>query len=194
MKKEKYDMLMPEVRAEFIKECNHRKAALIASWIVSLLAEIAFFIWSQNTEYAAENIGDVLRDYFTALECLGGLVVGIYHLGFLFKKSVEKLLLLGVILYPIIIYIVWFGGMLLLIVDTVLFILRKPPVYPFEENRIIKNIEERLGIFKSFVSTDAQKNHLSVMNSIEELKAMLDKGLITPEEFEAKKAELMARI
>lgn len=194
MKKEKFEMLMPAVKEEFIKDCNHRKAALVASWIVSLLAEIAFFIWSQGTEYAAENIGDVLLDYFTALMCLGGLAVGIYHLGFLFKKAAEKLLLLGILLYPIIIYIVWFGGMALLIVDTVLFFLRKPLIYPFEENRIIRNIEGRLGIFRNPISYNAQAKHMSTMNSIEELKAMLDNGLITQEEFEAKKAELMARI
>lgn len=194
MKKEKFEMLMPQVQEEFIKECKNRKIALIVSWIIAVFAEIAFFIFSRDKEFAAKNIGDVIVDYFTALMCLGGLAVGIYHLGFLFKKVWEKLGILGILVEFFVIYVVWFGGMLLLIVDSVLFILRKPLVYPFEENRIIKNIRDRLGIYENPISLDAQANHASTMNHIEELKAMLDKGLITQEEFDAKKAEIMSRI
>lgn len=194
MKKEKFEMLMPEVQQAFTKECKDRKIALIAGWIMAIAAGIAYTIWSRDTKYASEGIGAILWDFYTSLQCFGGIICGMYHLRFLFKKTLY-LGILNLVIHTILLGVIWCIGTFLVIADTVLLIIRKPLVYPFEEKRVIGEIREKLGVFENpFISLDAQANHAAAMNKIEELKAMHDKGLITQEEFEAKKAELMSRI
>ncbi len=194
MKKEKFEMLMPEVKQAFTKECKGRKIALIAGWIMAIAAEIAFAIWSRDTKYAAESFGAILWDFFNSLQCFGGIICGMYHLRFLFKKTLHWGIF-NLVIHTILLGVIWCIGTFLVIIDTVLLIIRKPLVYPFEEKRVIGEIREKLGVFENpFISLDAQANHAAAMNKIEELKAMHDKGLITQEEFEAKKAELMSRI
>lgn len=75
-----------------------------------------------------------------------------------------------------------FAGWIFLIIDTILFIMKKPLIYRWEDKRVLAKAETQTGAFIAAPSAADKLN---------ELNKMLNSGAITQEEFDEKKAELL---
>lgn len=141
MTKEQYNSLAP-YQKEMYDKCNRgNKGALIAGWAVGAVTLVIMLI-------IGISIGDPIGGIGTGLAIgvmFGGLFPGIAHLGFLFKKigfggAILLWIVLGIfilMLYAVILMVVWYAGIVCFIVDTILFILKKPLIYRWEDKRIL---------------------------------------------------------
>ena len=77
------------------------------------------------------------------------------------------------------------------IVDTVLFLRKKPLVYQRELKHFMETKQAQAEIEAALT---AEANSETVMANLQKLKEMAEQGVITEEEFNQKKAEMMARI
>lgn len=185
MTKEQYNLLAPYQKEAYDKKNKRNKRLLIVGWIVGAVTAILVVV----------NFGVFkdIKDIFEAL--LGCLVIGLYvggifpglaHFGFLLKKiKFDSAILLGIfiiMLYSALFSAAVFTGWICLIIDTILFIMKKPLIYRWEDKRVLAKAEVPVGMVVSDPSA-ADKLH--------ELKNMLDSGLITEAEFDRKKDELL---
>lgn len=199
MTKEQYNSLAG-YQKEMYDKCNKgNKGALIAGWVLGALVTLAALIFAISGAISsgdAGGFGGVVTGILSAVMIgvmLGGIFPGIAHLGFLFKKikldtAILLILLIGVFIlmvYAIILAIIMYTGWIFLIIDTILFIMKKPLIYRWEDKRILAKAETQTGAYITAPSTADQLN---------ELNEMLNNGLITQEEFDAKKAEIMSRL
>ena len=189
MTKEQYNLLAPYQKAVYDKKNKRNKRLLIVGWIVGAVTAILVVV----------NFGTV-KDIFESL--LVGLVMGLYvggifsglaHFGFLLKKikfdsAILLAILLGIfiiMLYSVLFSVAVFTGWICLIIDTILFIMKKPLIYRWEDKRVLAKSETTMGMFV----TDP-----SAADRLQELKNMLDSGLITEAEFNSKKEELLRNL
>lgn len=189
MTKEQYNSLS-SFQKEVYDKCNRgNKGALFAAWGIAAILFVILFI-------KGISIGDPLGGIGVGLAIgvlVGGLLPGIAHLGFLFKKiglgnTILLWILLGIfilMLYAIILMVIWYAGSICFIVDTILFIMKKPLIYRWEDKRILAKAAAAAPVYQGAPSASEQLN---------ELNQMLNSGTIKQEEFEAKKAEIMARM
>lgn len=199
MTKEQYNSLAP-YQKEMYDKCNRgNKGALIAGWIFGAIVAVASLIMMISgavTSGASSGFGDVMGGIFGALLIgiiFGGIFPGIAHLGFLFKKikldtAILLILLIGVfilMIYAIILAVIMYTGWIFLIIDTILFIMKKPLIYKLEDKRVLAKAETQPGAYQVSPSTTDKLN---------ELEGMLNSGTITQEEFSKKKAELLERM
>lgn len=149
MTKEQYNSLAP-YQKEMYDKCNRgNKGALFAAWGIAAILFVVLFI-------KGISIGDPLGGIGTGLAIgilMGGLLPGIAHLGFLFKKiglgnTILLWILLGIfilMLYAIILMVIWYAGAVLFIIDTILFIMKKPLIYRWEDKRVLAKAETKAG-------------------------------------------------
>ncbi|MCD7890664.1 MAG: SHOCT domain-containing protein [Ruminococcus sp.] len=83
-------------------------------------------------------------------------------------------------------YVAVFGRPVFAIVDTICFVKKKPYVYKWEIKRMMKSPR---AMEELFVQEATREN---VGQSMQDLKNMLDQNIISAEEFEKKKAELLS--
>lgn len=199
MTKEQYNSLAPYQKEVYDKWNKGNKGALIAGWIFgAIIAVITLIFMISTTVSSGEGFGfvDLIGGILSAVIIgimLGGIFPGLAHLGFLFKKikldtAILLIILIGVFIlmvYAIILAIVMYTGWIFLIIDTILFIMKKPLIYRWEDKRVLAKAEMQARAYITAPSTTDQLN---------ELNQMLNSGLITQEEFDAKKAEIMSRI
>jgi hypothetical protein len=144
----------------------------------------------------------IFNSIFAGL-ALGGVIRGIVHYEFILKAIMRKTIQVGVIgllfglfiCYLLICLTVPFLGFIFVVVDLVLFILKKPLVYQFENKFFLnsKAVKEEMAYI---VWNDLQKSNDgdNAMEMLQKLKEMAEQGVITDEEFNIKKAELLERI
>ncbi len=188
MTKEQYNSLAPYQRGVYDKWNKANRMGLFVAWGITAVMIVVFFIVGITQ---ADPLGGIGVGFGIGV-MIGGLIPGFSHLGFLFKKiklssAILLMILIGVfilMLYAIIFAVVWCGGMLCLLVDSILFILKKPLIYPWEDKRVLAKAAE---------TAPAQFTPSSA-DQLNELTQMLNSGLITQEEFDAKKAEIMSRM
>lgn len=176
-----------------------RKVLMFLGWIISG----GFFLCGTFSMivYQDFSFGEVLfLTYVT-----GGLILGLVHCEFLFKslfKSIWILFLVGIFFLGFILTYAIFAGGAYLIIDTILFIRKKPLIYSFENKYFLQTAqaqaEMELDYQKSMVNAVATAatagNGATAKNDLQHLKDMLDQGLITEAEFNKKKKELLERI
>ncbi len=144
----------------------------------------------------------IFNSIFAGL-ALGGVIHGIVHYEFILKAIMRKTIQVGVIgllfglfiCYLLICLTVPFLGFIFVVVDIVLLILKKPLVYPFENKFFLnsKAVKEEMAYI---VWNDLQKSNDgdNAMDMLQKLKEMAEQGVITDEEFNIKKADLLERI
>ena len=177
-----------------------RKVLMILGWIVAG----AFFVVGLGSMviYKDVTFGELLfMCYIT-----GGLVPGLVHCEFAFK-SVFKSLLIFFIVGPwalaFILTFAIFAGGTFWIIDTIRFMMKKPLVYAWEHKYFLRTdaAQQEMAAEYQGAVLDALSGTRNVVNSsdtaksdLQNLKEMLDQGLITQEEFDNKKKELLERI
>lgn len=199
MTKEQYNLLAP-YQKELYDKCNRgNKGALIAGWIfgaVTAVVSLIMMISGAASSGDFGGFGGIAGGILSAVMIgimFGGFLPGFAHLGFLFKKikldtAILLILLIGVfilMIYAIILAVIMYTGWIFFIIDTILFIMKKPLIYRWEDKRILAKAETQTGAYITAPSAADQLN---------ELNQMLNSGLITQEEFDAKKAEIMSRV
>ena len=140
-------------------------------------------------------------DIFTFM--LGGVIHYFIHAEFLLKKLMNSLGILGILAFLIISVFGMYTGWIFMIVDFILFLMKKPCIYPFENESFLlsKKAQEEIDAINLQATANAYAQAVREINgtdnikdSLEQLKEMLDNGLITESEYEAKKAELLERL
>ncbi len=188
MTKQQYNSLAPYQKEAYDKWNKGNRRALFVAWAIMAGLAIGLFIVGITQADPLGGIGVGLGIGWV----FGGLFPGLAHLGFIFKKiKLNTAILLWIVLgifilmmYAIILMVVWYGGMVCLIVDTILFILKRPLIYRWEDKRVLAKAAE----------TAPAQYTPSAADQLNELNQMLNSGLITQEEFDAKKAEIMSRM
>lgn len=189
MTKEQYNLLAPYQREMYDKRNRVNKSVLFVGWGITAIFFVIFFIKGISTGEPLEGISVGM-----ALGAIiAGLLSGIAHLGFIFKKigfgnTILLWIALGIfilMLYAFILMVIWYAGIVCFVVDTILFIMKKPLIYRWEDKRILAKAETQAGAFMTAPSAADQ---------LQELNRMLNSGVITQEEFNAKKAEIISRM
>jgi hypothetical protein len=135
----------------------------------------------------------------------GGVVSGWIHGGFLLKNILKKAFssifipfwIGGIVVAGVLVMILAYGGFIFLGIDTVRFIKKKPLIYSFEHSQLIQSEKAQMEILQDALSTPTvqiKDDSEVAMENLEKLNGMHEKGLITDEEFETKKAQLLQRI
>ncbi len=170
-----------------------RKAAMFIGWgLIVILWIIAIFL--------VDSPG--LTDFLSVPICLAGCISGIIHGELVYKKTVRTLkkfsligLAIGMFVFLFLLEIFVITGSIFLIADTVLFFMKKPLVYPFEHKYFLESRkaqeEIETAIYNEMMRTANGEN---AMNKIQKLKEMMEQGIITEDEFNRKKTELLDEI
>ena len=197
MTKEQYNSLAPYQKDVYDKWNKGNKRGLVAGWIFGAILTIVSLIFMISGAISSGDFGGfggIVSGVLAAVMIgvmFGGIFPGLVHLGFLFKKikldtAILLILLIGVFIlmvYAIILAVIMYTGWIFLIIDTILFIMKKPLIYRWEDKRVLAKAAEQAVPFQTAPSAADQLN---------ELNQMLNNGLITQEEFDAKKAEIMS--
>ena len=86
-------------------------------------------------------------------------------------------------------------GFIFLIADTVFFFIKKPLIYPFEHKCFLDSKKAQEEIQAAAYSEMMRRaNSENNMEKIRKLKEMMEQGVITEEEFNRKKTELLDKI
>lgn len=177
-----------------------RKISLFASLVIGALIGLIMYISSIGDLSGIEFI-TVLFAALLGGEFIGcwihGLVHGLNTLKKLAKKFFKAMIfgvpgiVVGVAVIGFALIIFCYAGCVFAVADLILYILKKPLVYPFEHKKFLETDEAQMEILASMAAASESE---AAMADIENLKSMLDKGLITQAEFDSKKAELLQRI
>lgn len=135
MKKSDVQNLPKSIRRSYNITNGVRTATMFIGWVLT----VVLFIYSLTSgQKGFANI--VFAPIFGA-----GFIHGAFHAEFLYKKAFNKLgLIIGFFASVFIFMIAAYAGFIFLIVDTVLFILKKPLIYPFEDKNflIVKDLDK----------------------------------------------------
>ena len=119
-----------------------RTVTMFIGWAASIL--ITILLSNEDTGFVSKIIGGFM---------LGAAIHGIVHSEFLLKNIMKALkkysiigLFIGLGLCCMLICLFSYIGGIFLVVDTVLFILKKPLIYPFENKSFLKSkaVQEEL--------------------------------------------------
>ncbi len=195
MTKEKYNSLASYQKEAYDKWNKGNKRGLIAGWILEAIVTV--IVLNLSITYVTKNgeslsVIEVFQDiFFGAL--IGGIFPGAVHLSFLFKKVKLGLFIFNIIVYLLIVALIFYGGWIFLVIDTVLFIIRKPLIYIWEDKLVLTKADQDEWA-RSSIARFQTTSTASTADKLNELTQMLNSGLITQEEFDAKKAEIMSRM
>ena len=168
-----------------------RKIAMFAGWGIAVLLFIYTTITQQGT-FLENLVGSIMT---------GGILLGIIHCEFLMKKLSRAMGVLGIFINLFIVGFTFFFGWIFLIIDTVLFIMKKPLVYPMEHKNFLmdkavqREMEEEYynAVMNDTKNIEKANKEDAAMETLQKLKEMLDQGIITEEEFNIKKKDLLEK-
>lgn len=194
MEKLTYESLPPSAQQSYNFHANIRKLLMFLGWGVAALLEVMSIIDLIRGE------GDIQMLLYGSI-LIGGILLGAAH-SVHYVINTFKTCMRIIPLFPadlVISFIaasfVWIAFCMasgvLLIIDTILFICKKPLIYPFEMKHFLQSKAAQAEILASAANESYSEE---VMKDLENLKSMLEKGLITQKEFDDKKAELLELI
>lgn len=185
-----------------MSKVNKRRIAVsFLSWILQIIIAIAFVVSFPPGGFF-EIIGAFLGSLFLAWYIVG-MLPGLFHIDSLYG-SIKPLLFIPIIGWFIWFMIVCFAaiviGMGVMIANIFKLIFKKPLIYFFEVDYFIK--KEAAQNIDAAVTAAAYNNVMGQQNvqnnnsaeSLAKLKEMLDNGLITENEYDVKKAEILSRM
>ena len=189
---------LPESAQKAYNQTNKiRKVSLFIAIGLSVVFLIIFGVSGET-----KNFMELLLCSLLAGCCIHGLIHALMIIKPLFKKFLKSLLKiyfppLMIINGAIFAVVTWFAmcflGIPCMIIDLVLYLKKKPLVYPSEVGSFLKlkAVQEEMQVMAMqemrYPQEDAQ-------TKIVKLKQMLDDGLITEDEYNQKKTELLSTI
>lgn len=191
-----YEELPSSVREIVLSKEKWRKFRLFVQWALIAVAIVCSVV--SGIANAAKGEGEAAGVSFALIivfVMLISAISGLDHLGFMFKKAVKNgiglIIILGlwyIVVFAGIIALALYSGWVFLIIDSILFLLKKPLISQKQITRIINSEKVQSELL---AQAYAGANEPSASDKLAELKEMLDSGLITAEEFNAKKSELL---
>lgn len=135
---------LPRLEQEvYDKRNKRRRIFLFIEWAVAAAAFVFGFILSFSED--KNPLSGILVGLFSGL-LFGGVISGLEHLGFLFKKAVKHGILLIIILgiYYLMVFgaicmLAYLSGWVFLIIDSIKFIIKKPLVSQREITRVLNS-------------------------------------------------------
>lgn len=208
-----YEEMVPAAKAAFDKENNLRTKVLKASW-VGLAAIIVSIILLAIGGFISMFTGSIptdIKDFSFSMIIIGVVplcILGIVHSKFIIKKIWNATPVIvfnwifAVIALSVVLAIACFCSLYYVVRDTVRYFQKKPLVYSSEHNEFMKTREAQQEItYYNAVNTayneeiaKKEADNAAVEESLVKLKEMYDSNLITKEEYNNKKAELLNRI
>lgn len=194
-----YEELPRAAQEIYLKKTKGRKIRLIIQWVLVALAIVGGII--SGIAAAAKGEEDALG-YAAGLifmyVMLITMISGLDHLGYMFKKAVKNgiglVIILGIwyiVVFAGICMLAMLSGWVFLIVDSIRFLTKKPLISQKEIAGILEKEQVQAELLVQAYSSAATP---SASDRLAELKEMLDGGLITAEEFEAKKQEVLSEM
>lgn len=105
-----------------------RTAALFIAWLIAVIL-LVFSVVNGDVSLNGLVFGPI---------CIGGLVTGLVHGGFAYKKAFANFgIVIGLVLSAFAYIGFSLAGGIFLVVDTILFIQKKPLIYGFEDKNFI---------------------------------------------------------
>ena len=179
--------MTPELKKAYTQTNLVRKISMfIGLAIVAIMLFVYTGITFRNSDL---NFIEKILTILVETMVTGGIFHGWLHCEFLVRHIKREVMFPFRLIPYFLVYIFgWLPGSIFLIIDLILFIKKKTLVYPFEFEHIcrLEKVEQEL-------EAEAHK-HDNDMDKLRGLKQMYDNGVITEEEFESKKAELLERI
>lgn len=176
------------------KKAKNRKALLFAEWAIAAVGFVFILILCIQD---GKPLSGIVGGLFFGL-VFGGWVCGLDHLGYLFKKVVKNgiglIIILGlwyIAVFAAIAMLASLVGWVFLIIDSICFFAKKPLIFQSEINRILQSEQVQTELLYQAIGEASEP---STADKLQELKDMLDSGLITEAEFNGKKEELLKNI
>lgn len=173
----KYEQLPPSAQ----KAYNFTSKVRTVTMFIGLAAGLIMFILSFNVMF---NGKDNFFTVFGGSLMFGGFLHGVVHMEFALKKLWRSLGIIAIIPCLFVIMIGAYIGFILMIVDLILFIMKKPRIYPFEHKYFLYSEEAQVELILNENITD----------ELEQLKELLNKGLISEEDYNKKKDDILNRL
>ncbi len=184
----KYEDLTPAMQKAYDKENKLRKKWLIISLIAGVIFGIAIMFVIGVVDYPI-----VLNIFVGLLFAYGvsAIIMGVVHKRrwFINIKNAIFLIPFGLIAMYFALIPVAYMGLVYVIMDIVRLIARKPLISNGEIPKIVNTEEVAAETMGRYIQ--AGINEQSVSEKLNDLKQMLDNGLISKEDFEKKKSELL---
>lgn len=183
-----------------MSKVNKRRIAVsFLSWILQIIVAIGFVSMSPPKNFF-DIFGAFLGSLFLAWYVVA-ILPGIFHIDSLLS-SVKPLLFIPIIGWFIWFFIVTFAaiviGMGVMIANIFKLIFKKPLIYFYEVDYFIKKEAaqnyDAAATAAAYNSVMAQNGSGDTSENLRKLKEMADNGLITEEEYNSKKAELLNRM
>lgn len=202
-----YDDMPPSAQKTYDLNNKLRKITMMMGWVLSPVIFLIIMVYSL-----------ISGDGFGVSFVLGiemGMTLGCLLNGFLHSTSIlrpalhwlkDKMLGLGILfglfaLIPILLiaigipYICAVFGWIFVIVDTILYLKKKPLIYRWEHKQFIKmkKAQEEIEAAAYMEAAEAAKSETAA-EKLSSLNKLREQGAITEDEYNAKKAELMDQI
>lgn len=186
-----YENMTPGIK----KTDTHRKIATILGWIAAVL--IAFAMAIGLNEDGIQGFFGFLFAGMIFGYIIGGLIPGLVHIESIYSK-IKPLLYIPVIGWFIWLMIVYFSavfiGMIVMVLNLVMIILKKPVIYFFDTDYLMKREAEKNFTAAEYNSAVNQPAANETAENLRKLKEMNEQGLITDEEYNKKKSELLEKM
>lgn len=208
-----YEEMVPAAQAAFDKENKKRIKALKLSWVgvaAIVLAIILLIIGAVISSFTG-SMPEAITSFAGGLAgygCIPIIFLGILHSIFIFKKiwSKTSVIVFNWVIIVIVlclgIFIIAGAAVIFLYKDTISYFKKKPLVYSFEHNSFMQTREAQEQIaYYNAVNTAyneelarKEADNTAVEESLVKLKEMYDNSLISEDEYNKKKAELLAKL
>ncbi|MBR4084247.1 MAG: SHOCT domain-containing protein [Lachnospiraceae bacterium] len=195
-----YNDMPPSAQRSYRITNTTRKIVMFIGWIIVLLVLISLFAVKvlKTADINMLSVAFLALIFFFVIHAL------FIHLEFVYKTIYSKLWWIGIIiLIPFVWTVAGLFSWVFLLVDTILFLLKKPLIYPFENKYFIRTrdavdemrIQYQAELVNAVNNSGSDvPNNADTISKLQELKELLDRGLITEEEFNRKKNEVLDRI
>ena len=184
-----YENLPYDVKRAYKTTNTVRKVTLFISLVVGVLFYI-FVTPAIEEESGNTGLGWKIADFFSSI-AIGGVIHGLVHGEYAYKACFRNLFIFGLIPWLILVEGFGFIGLVFVIIDLIRLIFRKPLVYSFE----LKDIYKSKGLYMpQSISVKKEKSADNALDSLRELKSMLDDGLISEKDYEKKKQKLLKKL
>lgn len=188
-----YEELPVSAQKKYNDKAKARTIGMFIGLAITLVITIAMTVSLTPTDgFGLGLLGGIMIGFL-----IGGTISGVDHISHWFKKvfkqSVLLIILLGIwyiAVFSVLLGVAMMCGWVHMIIDLVKFLTKKPLVTQGDIVRILKQEQVQAEMMLQSYNNAAP----SASDKLAELKEMLDSGLITAEEFEAKKQEILSGI
>lgn len=181
-----YEGLPPSAQKAYKFTNNIRKITMFVGWILTII--VIIFSNTLGDDGISLSLYDIILSLYLGM-LVGSAFLFFIHLEFLFKKIINIFGIIGILGCCLLVSFFFAVGPIFLIIDTILFCLKKPLVYPFENKCFLNSKQAQAEVIaKAMMELHSSQNNETTIANLQNLKELVEQGLITEDEFNSKKA------